>query len=369
MYYGRWTYKYENAERHGAAGAIIIHTTASAGYPFQVVQSSWGGEQFSLPSNGQTDFRLKAWVTEDAARSLLELSGHRLDELQQAARDKTFSPIFLGVTTSLQFDNQIERAQTANVLGLIEGRDAEHAKEYVVLSAHHDHFGIGKPDAKGDVIYNGALDNGAGVAQVLSIARAVKALPRAPRRSLLVLFPAAEEQGLQGSRFFTEHPPVPAGDLAANINFDDGNIWGRTRDITQVGGGKSTLDAVVARVAALQQRVVVPDQFPDRGAFYRSDQFNFAKIGVPALYCKPGTDFVGRPAGWGKQQIEAYEALRYHQPSDELGADWNFDGLVEDARFGFFAALDIAEATELPAWTPGDEFEAARKAARAALTH
>jgi len=369
LYYGRWTYKYENAARHGAVAAIIVHTTASAGYPYQVVQSSWGGEQFALPSDGPTSLKLKAWVTEDAARSLVALSGQSLDRLQTLARSRDFKPVPLGIKTSLHFDNQVERVQTANVIGKIAGSDPGLSDEYVVLSAHHDHLGIGKPDATGDAIYNGALDNGAGVAQVLSIVKALHSLPTPPRRSVLVLFPAAEEAGLLGSQYFTEHLPVPAGKIAANLNYDGGNIWGRSRDVTQIGKGKSSLDAVVARVASQLGRTVEGDQFPDRGTFYRSDQFNFAKIGVPALYLKTGTDFIDRPPDWGKQQILAFEAKRYHQPSDQLAPDWNFDGMVDDARFGFLAALVIANADGAPTWTPGDEFEAARRAALAAAPH
>ena len=366
LYYGRWMYKYENAARHGAAGAIIIHTAPSAGYPFQVVQSSWGGEQFALPSSGQPSLQVKAWVTEDAARALIALSGQTLETLLQQARSRDFAPVALGITTSLHFENQIERVPSANIVGLIPGRDPALANEYVVLSAHHDHLGIGEPDARGDTIYNGALDNGAGVAQVLAIAKAFRALTNPPRRSVLVLLPGAEEAGLLGSRYFTEHLPVPAGKIAANLNYDGGNIWGRTRDITQIGAGKSSLDAVVRDVAAREGRVVRPDQFPDLGTFYRSDQFSFAKVGVPALYLKPGTDVIGRPPGWGRERILSFEAHRYHQPSDELGPDWNFDGMVDDARFGFLAALEVANADTMPTWTPGDEFEAPRNAS---LTH
>jgi Zn-dependent M28 family amino/carboxypeptidase len=198
---------------------------------------------------------------------------------------------------------------------------------------------------------------------------ALHSLTPPPRRSVLVLFPAAEEAGLLGSQYFTEHLPVPAGKIAANLNYDGGNIWGRSRDITQIGKGKSTLDAIVAHVAAQLDRTLQEDQFPDRGTFYRSDQFNFAKIGVPALYLTAGTDFIGRPADWGKEQIVAFEAKRYHQPSDQLGPDWNFDGMVDDARFGFLAALEIANADRAPAWTPGDEFEATRRAALEAIAH
>jgi len=369
LYYGRWPYKYENAARHGAAGAIIVHTTPSAGYPYQVVQSSWGGEQFALPSNGPTSLQVKAWVTEEAARSLVALSGQSLEQLQELAHSRAFTPVPLGVKTSLRFDNQVKHVNTANIVGKIPGSDPRLRDEYVVLSAHHDHLGIGKPDATGDAIYNGALDNGAGVAQVLAIVKALQSLSTPPRRSILVLFPAAEEAGLLGSQYFTEHLPIAAGKIAANINYDGGNIWGRTRDITQIGKGKSSLDAIVAHVAASLKRAVKGDQFPDRGTFYRSDQFNFAKVGVPALYLKTGTDFIDHPAEWGTEQILDFEAKRYHQPSDQLEPDWNFDGMVDDARFGFRATLEIANADHSPTWTAGDEFEAARRAALAALAH
>ncbi|MEI9938983.1 MAG: M20/M25/M40 family metallo-hydrolase [Pseudomonadota bacterium] len=369
LYYGRWTYKYENAARHGAAGAIIVHTTQSAGYPYQVVQSSWGGEQFALPSNNATSLQVKAWVAEEAARSLVALSGQSLEHLQELAHSRAFTPVPLGIKTSLHFDNQLERVKTANIVGKISGSDPRLSDEYLVLSAHHDHLGIGKPDTTGDAIYNGALDNGAGVAQVLAIVKALQSLPTKPRRSILVLFPAAEEAGLLGSQYFTEHSPIAAGKIAANLNYDGGNIWGRSRDITQIGKGKSSLDAVVAEVARRLGRRIEGDQFPDRGTFYRSDQFNFAKVGVPALYLKTGTDFIGRPAGWGKEQILSFEAKRYHQPSDQLGPDWNFDGMVDDARFGFLVAFEIANADRLPTWTPGDEFEAARQAALSAIAH
>jgi Zn-dependent M28 family amino/carboxypeptidase len=363
LYYGRWTYKYESAARHGAVGAIILHTPGSAGYPFQVVQSSWSGEQFHLPAGGEAALQVRGWVTEKAARSLAELAGKDLSALVEAARSRSFEPVPLGITTSLYFENEVHRARTANVYGVLKGSDPRLAGEYVVVSAHHDHLGIGKPDKSGDTIYNGAMDNGAGDAQVLSIAKALKALPAPPRRSITALFVAAEEQGLLGSQYFAQHPPVPAGRIAANVNFDGGNVWGRTRDITQIGRGKSSIDDVVTKIAAIQGRAVRPDQFPDRGSFYRSDQFSFAKVGVPALYLKTGTDFVGRPEGWGKAQILDYEAHRYHQPSDQIGPDWNFDGMVEDAQFGFFAVWLVANAEQAPTWTPGDEFEAARKAA------
>ncbi|MET0498604.1 MAG: M28 family peptidase [Steroidobacteraceae bacterium] len=362
LYYGRWMYKYESAARQGAAGAIIIHTTPSAGYPFQVVQTSWSGEQVELPAEGEPRIQTKAWLTEDAAKQLVAMSGNDLGKLIDSARSKDFKPVPLGITTSLEFTNKLNKSTTANVYGVMKGSDPQLASEYVIYTAHHDHLGVGAPDATGDKIYNGAMDNASGVAEVLAIGKAYKALPVPPKRSIMLLFVAAEEQGLLGSRYYSLHPSVPAGRIATNINYDSGNIWGRTKDVTYIGKGKSTIDAIVDAAAATQERIVKADQFPDRGSFYRSDQFNFAKIGVPALYLSAGTDFIGKPAGWGREQRENNEAKNYHQPSDEINDSWNFDGMIQDAQLGFFVGVDIANAATTPTWVPGDEFEAARKA-------
>ena len=367
LYYGRWVYKYESAARQGAAGAIIIHTTASAGYPWQVVQSSWGGEQFELPAEGEPRIQLKAWATEDATRRMLKASGYDLDKLVAAARSRAFKPVALGIRTSIAFTNKLSRVQTANVAGLLPGSDPKLADQVVVFSAHHDHFGIGEPDATGDRIYHGALDNASGCAQVLSMARAFVALPQRPRRSLLFLFVAGEERGLLGSMYYARHPTFPPGKIAADLNFDGGNMFGRTRDITLVSQGKASLDQVAEAVAKYQGRMVQPDQFPDRGYYYRSDQFSFAKIGVPALYFDDGTDFVGRPPEWGRQKIEEWELKKYHQPADKLDESWSFDGMIEDAQLGFYSGWIVAQADAMPAWNPGDEFEAARKKALAVI--
>ena len=367
LYYGRWSYKYESAARQGAAAAIIIHTTPSAGYPWQVVQSSWGGEAFELPAGNEPRVRVKAWATEDAVRRLLQSDGYDLNKLVASARSRDFHPVPLGIRTSLAFTNKLSSVQTANVGGVLRGSDAKLAAQVVVLSAHHDHFGIGEPDASGDRIYHGAVDNASGCAQVLAVAQALAALPERPRRSVLALFVAGEERGLLGSRYYAEHPTFPAGRIAADINIDGGNIFGRTRDATSIALGKSSLDEIAARVAATQGRVVKGDQFPDRGYYYRSDQFSFARIGVPALFFDDGTDFVGRPPGWGREQIEQWELRKYHQPSDRLDDSWNFDGMIEDAQLALLSAWLVAQADALPAWKPGDEFEAARKRALAAV--
>src|SRR6188508_1180979 len=356
LYYGRWMYKYESGARHGAAGVIIIHTTPSAGYPWQVVQTSWGGVQFELPAEGEPRIQLKGWATEDAARRLLKAGGADLDALVKQAKSRGFKPVPLNLRTSIEFGNEVSRVRTANVAGLLPGSDPKLKDEVVIYSAHHDHFGIGEPDKTGDKIYNGAEDNAAGCAQVLAIARAMAALPEKPRRSVLFLFVAGEEQGLLGSRYYSVHPTFAPGRIAANINYDGGNFLGRTRDLTQVGAGKSSLDALAGALVAKQGRKLVPDQNPDKGYYYRSDQFSFAKIGVPALYFDEGTDYIGKPAGWGKQKHDEWTEHVYHQPSDQLTPEWVFDGMIEDAMIGFEAGWLIAQADEMPAWNKGDEF-------------
>ncbi|MEM9558053.1 MAG: M20/M25/M40 family metallo-hydrolase [Acidobacteriota bacterium] len=365
LYYGRWTYKYEAAAARGAAGAIIIHTRPSAGYPFGVVQSSWTGPQFELPAGDEPRLQVAAWTSEDATRRLLEFAGQDYDTLVEQAKSRDFTPVPLGVSTSLAIETTLERTQTANVLGKLAGSDPEIGDEIVLYGAHFDHLGVGRADDAGDTIYNGALDNAAGSAAVLAVAQSFLDLPEAPRRSVVFAFWGAEESGLLGSKHFGENPTVAPGKIAANLNIDGGNIWGVTDDVVFIGHGKSDLDAVVERHAAAQERHVVGDQFPDRGYFYRSDQLNLARIGVPAVYLDTGTEFRDRPAGWGKEQLEAWEGASYHQPSDELEDSWVFDGMIADTRLLFLIGVDLAEQTALPRWTPGDEFEAARTAALA----
>jgi Zn-dependent M28 family amino/carboxypeptidase len=360
LWYGRWDYKYLSAARQGAAGVIIIHTQPSAGYPFQVVQTSWTGEQFELPAGDEPTLQVKAWTTEDSARELVAMAGLDLDELREAAYNRDFEPVPLGITTSIAMDVAINRVQSANVLGVIPGSDPELKDEAVIYTAHHDHLGIATPNEEGDEIYNGAMDNASGVAQVLAIVKAIQALPQVPRRSILVALVGAEEQGLLGSKWYASNPTFPPGKIAANLNYDGGNIWGHTHDVTFVGLGKSSVDDIVKKIAKEQGRTVKPDQFADRGYFYRSDQFSFAKIGVPAMYLDTGTDFVDRPPEWGREQVDHYTDVNYHQPSDEYDPSWNFDGMVSDALLGYWTGLAIANADEMPQWNPGDEFEAAR---------
>jgi Zn-dependent M28 family amino/carboxypeptidase len=366
LWYGRWDYKQQKAAQLGAVGTIIIHTTPSAGYPFQVLQNSGAGAQFELPAGDAPRNQFNAWLVEDAARKLVALAGQDLDALREAAYNRDFKAVPLGVATSIAMDVEITRVQSANVLGLIPGSDPILKDEVVIYSAHHDHLGIGPANDEGDTIYNGAMDNASGVAEVIAMAKAFKSLAIAPRRSILIALVGAEEQGLIGSEWFAANPTFAPGKIAANLNYDGGNIWGETHDVTYIGLGKSSIDQIVKLLLSEQGRVVKPDQFPDKGYFYRSDQFSFAKIGVPAVYLDPGTDFVDRPPEWGKQQVDYYTEVHYHQPSDEYNPNWNFEGMIEDARIGFWTGLAIANADDMPVWIEGDEFEAARLEALAA---
>ena len=334
-----------------------------------MIQSSWGGEQFELPAESEPRMQIRGWTTEAATRKLLTAAGQNLDKLIAAAKSRSFKPVPLGIRTSVAFTNKLSRVQTANVAGLLRGSDPKLADEVVVYSAHHDHFGIGEPDSTGDRIYHGAEDNAAGCSQLLAIARSFASLPERPRRSILILFVGGEERNLLGSMYYALHPTFPAGKIAADINYRRRQHFrpharyhpGERRQVLASTGSPKS-------IAQRQGRVVQPDQFPDRGYYYRSDQFAFAKIGVPALYFDDGTDFIGRPAGWGKQKIEEWELKQYHQPSDKLDGTWNFDGMIEDAQLGLFSGWLIAQAEAMPTWNPGDEFEAARKNALAAVS-
>ena len=366
LWYGRWDYKFLTAAKNGAAGAIIIHTIPSAGYPYQVLQTSNIGPQMELPVGNEARLQFKSFMTEDAVKELVGMAGKDLNELYEAAYNADFEAVPLDITTSLALDVEIDSVTTANVLGVIPGSDPEISDEYVVFTAHHDHLGIGPANADGDTIYNGAMDNASGVGQILSMAKAYKALPEAPRRSIMFLFVGAEEQGLLGSKWYAANPTVSPGKIAANLNYDGGNLHGPTRDIIYVGFGKTSIDELVIEYAAEQGRVVKPDQFADRGYFYRSDQFSFAKIGVPAVYLEPGTDFVDRPPEWGRQVVENFTTNHYHQPSDEYDPNWDLRGMIDDAQIGFWTGLAVANADEMPTWNKGDEFEAVRLEALAA---
>jgi Zn-dependent M28 family amino/carboxypeptidase len=368
LYYGRWDYKYASAARQGAAGAIIIHTAPSAGYPFQVVQTSWSGEEFELAESAGPRVEMRGWLTEDASKRLVSLAGKDLDQLRAAAEKRDFQPVPLGVKLSLSMTCDVRKQQTANVLGLLPGSDPKLSDQTVVFMAHHDHLGLAKErTASGDNIYNGAIDNASGAGALLAIARAVASLPKRPARSILFAAVGAEEQGLLGSLYFAEHPPLPAGNLAAVVNIDGLNIIGPTKDVNVIGLGKSSMDELVDGIARWQDRVVTPDSFPDRGYYYRSDQFSLAKIGVPGVYLHSGVNVIGQPEGWGKKQLEEWTEKKYHQPSDEYDPAWDLRGAVQDVHLLYHVGLLAAQRPDLPRWNPGDEFEAARLSALKAL--
>jgi hypothetical protein len=362
LWYGRWDYKYLTASAHGAAGAILIHTTPSAGYPWQVVVTSWSTPKQDLPPvAGEKTMQFRSWITEPAAEKLAKLSGHDLDQLRKSAQRKDFRPVPLGTTMSLTMPVRMRTIQSANVIGVLPGSDPK-LGEAVLFTAHHDHLGKVQPVPPAtDGIYNGALDNASGCATVLAIAHAAAATR--PRRSLYFAFVTAEEQGLLGSEWLAKHPPIPAGRIAVDINVDSPNRWGRTSDLGILGMGKSSVDELIKQVAAEQGRTVHGDPYPDRGTYYRSDQFSLAHAGVPGVYVRGGPTYVGRPAGWGDAQQKAYEMHDYHQPSDEFRGDWDLSGIIQDAQLQLIVGLRIADAPAMPRWVPGDEFEAARKSA------
>ena len=359
-YYGRWTYKYEEAARQGATGVIIVHETAAASYPWKVVRGGWSGSRMQLqtPDNNAHRCALEGWVTLDAAEKIFRLAGVSPD-IMRSARTKGFRPVDLHLQTSLEIKNTIKRSTSHNVLAVLPG--AKRPQECVIYSAHWDHFGIGEP-VSGDSIYNGAVDNASGTAGLLTLADAFTRLPQPPARSVLFLSVTGEEQGLLGSEYYVTHPTFSITKTVADINLDVLNTFGRTKDITVIGYGQSALDEYARQAAAKQDRIVVPEANPEGGWFFRSDHFNFAKKGVPGLYIGAGTDAIGHTKGWGKEQIATYTRLRYHSPADEFDAGtWVMDGMTEDVRLLFDVGYRLCNENSFPAWKTGSEFKAYRK--------
>jgi Zn-dependent M28 family amino/carboxypeptidase len=365
-YYGRWTYKYEKAFELGAAAVFIVHETAPAGYPFSVVQG-FGGERFGLvtPDRNMSRPAVQGWLSLDAARSLLAAGGQDFDALKAKARTREFRPVELGLTATMSFTQALRTLDSQNVVGKITGADERLRHEFVVYTAHWDHFGTGTP-VGGDAIYNGARDNASGTAMLVEFARAFKAVAPAPKRTVLFLAVTAEEQGLLGSEYYTRFPLYPLAKTLANINVDALNVWGRTKDLTIVGLGNSDLDTYARDAANEQGRVLKPDSEPEKGFYYRSDHFNFAKVGVPALNPDPGVDFLDKPAGFGAEKRDEWTSRDYHQPSDDVKDWWDLTGLAEDGRLLFAVGYRVANAGKYPEWTPGNEFRAAREKSLAA---
>ena len=358
LYYGRWTYKFEEAARRGAAGVLLIHTNKSAGYPFHVQQANHGRENFWLPfRDGEPTLPIRSWIAEDAAKKLCALGGLDLDALRAVAETRDFRPVPLGVDVSLAATTATRELRSGNVLGLLPGSDPSRAHETIVVTAHFDHLGIGA-EKRGDTIYNGALDNATGVAALLAIARVCAEKDPRPSRSILFAAVTAEESGLLGSQWLARNLPIERKATIANFNIDGLGIWGETNDIEFVGFGKNSLTQLAQRTGLAMGVRVQPDSNPDLGLFYRSDHFNFARIGVPAAYFKSGSDFVDRPED-RKRMKASYTAAHYHQPSDEVADWWNFESAAKDAQFVLECLLACSQG-DAPTWTKGDEFEALR---------
>ena len=364
-YYGRWTYKFEKAAQMGAAGAVIIHQTDRAGYPWEVVRNSWSGTQFDLatPDKNMGRLAVESWINFDFATKLFHAAGQDLDKLIQAASKRDFKPVPLGIHAKLAIHNSLQTLDSHNVIAKLTGSDPDLKNTYVIYTAHWDHFGIG-PEVNGDKIYHGAVDNASGSAALLEMARAYKALATPPRRSILFLSVTAEEQGLLGSQYYAEHPLYPLARTAVNINMDGMNVHGLTSDIVQIGRGASNLDDIIETVAKEQNRVVKSDPEPEKGFYYRSDHFEFAKNGVPAFDPDEGVDFIGKPTGWGLEERRKYTADRYHKPADKIQPDWDLSGAVQDCQLFFLVGYRVANEPHMPEWRPGAEFKAIRDASQ-----
>jgi Zn-dependent M28 family amino/carboxypeptidase len=360
-YYGRWTYKFEEGARRGAAGVILLHTNESAGYPWSVVRTSNGSWRFDI-ARGEGDktpfLKLRSWMTDESAHRLMSAAGLDLDQLRKQAASRDFKPVRLNLKATIDLKSEIKKVEAPNVAAIMPGRDPKLRDEYVVFSAHWDHLGIGAADKRGDNIYNGAVDNASGVASVIEIARALAKLPASerPRRSILFLIPTAEEQGLLGAEWYARHPLVPLKRTAADVNLDSMNIHGLTRNFVPLGAERSSLRDVVEAVARERGMNVSPDPRPEQGSFYRSDHFPFAKVGVPSINLEAGDDFKGRPKGWGQQQFDAYNTAHYHQPSDEFSADWDFTGIIQETEIALAIGRRVADTNEMPRFNPQDEF-------------
>jgi Zn-dependent M28 family amino/carboxypeptidase len=362
-YYGRWTYKYDKGAEKGAAAVLIVHETAPAGYPFPVVQG-FLGERFGLVANNKNmdKVAIEGWLSLDAAKALFTMAGQNFDALKKKALRRDFQPVPLGLKASAAVKNTMRTIDSRNVVAKLEGSDSALRDEYVIYSSHWDHLGIGQADEKGDKIYNGALDNASGSAALLEMAKAFTHVDPAPKRSILFLWVTAEEQGLLGSQYYAENPLYPLEKTLANINIDGVNQWGRTKDVTVIGMGASDLDDVLREAAQTQGRTLTQDPESEKGFYYRSDHFNFAKVGVPALYTDTGETFEGKDASFSKKKRDEYTLKDYHKPSDEIKPDWDLTGAAQDAELLMLVGYRVANADRFPEWKPGNEFKARRDA-------
>jgi Zn-dependent M28 family amino/carboxypeptidase len=361
-YYGRWTYKYEIAAKLGAAAAMIIHETKPAAYPWEVVRSGGNGEFFSLLRQGDDPDApaIPGWIQLDQAKAMMAAAGYDFDTLKKQAITKDFRPVSLKGTADFKIDNTARVVNSNNVVAKIEGSDPKLKNEYVIYSAHWDHLGIDErlPGERSKQIYHGALDNASGVAALLELAKAYKALPKAPKRSILFVATTAEERGLLGAKYYASNPLYSLKNTVANINIDGINAFGRTAQIENVTSGHSSIDGLLAKYARTQGRAMENDSRPELGSFYRADQLEFARAGVPVLYTKARSRYLDKPDTYAREVVDNYFTHDYHQPTDSFRNNWDFSGGVQDIQLLFQVGLDIAQGIT-PTWNAGSEFKAA----------
>ena len=359
-YYGRWTYKYEIASAKGAAAAIIVHETGPAGYPWAVVVGSNSRENMDLKSANANKDRVpvEGWCTVDTAIKWCKAAGKDYEALKKQARGRDFRPVPLNAKASFKVANRWREIESSNVVAKLEGSDSKLKNDVVIYTAHWDHLGKNAAGS-GDQIYNGALDNASGTAALLELAQAFTKAP--PKATVLFLAVTAEEKGLLGAKYYATHPLYPLARTLANINIDGVNVWGRTRDLGLVGVGQSTLEDILKKFVQAQGRVLLPEAEPEKGYYYRSDHFEFAKVGVPALYVDEGVEFTGKAKDFGLKKRAEYIANDYHKPSDEIKPDWDLSGAVADIRLLFQVGHAVAQGEARPEWKAGSEFKNKRR--------
>src|SRR5215831_16037473 len=359
-YYGRWTYKYEIAAQKGAAAAIIIHETEPAAYPWQVVRSSWGKENFELdnPNKNMDAVSARSWITLDVAEKLLADCGQNFDAVKKSAVTREFQPVTLKAKANIDIKQQIRSFKSHNVVAKLEGSDSKLRDEYIIYTAHWDHLGR-HPELQGDQIFNGAIDNASGVASIIELAAAFTKINPTPKRSLLFMATTAEEAGLLGAKFYAEHPLYPMEKTLANIILDSMNVWGKARDIEDLSLGFSTLDDLLAAAAKGQGRIAIPDSRPDKGKIYRADNFEFSKAGLPSLYIGKGEHLLSRPET-APLRSDEFDSTDYHQVTDEVHPDWDLSGAVQDVQLLLEVGYEVANGDKFPEWKPRSEFKAKR---------
>lgn len=362
-YYGRWTYKYEEAARRGAVGVILIHKTDMASYPWEVVRNSWGGESSLLKEDKEPKLKSAGWIQLEVARKLARAAGMDLDQMLKDANSRSFKPHELPVRMKETIITKVRPFSSRNVLGKVMGADTRLKNQAIMYTAHYDHLGI-HANEPGDNIYNGAADNATGCGILLELARAFAGAKQKPKRTVLLAAVTAEEQGLLGSQYLGLHPPLPARNISLDLNFDDIQPFGEPQQLVASGAERTTVFPLVQAVARSFDMDIQPDDHPEAGHYYRSDHFSMARVGVPAFSVNEGPLFKGHDLAWGEEKERDYVAHHYHQPSDEYRADMDFTADAKLAKVGLAIGWQVADQPELAGWQPGDEFEKARKSSQ-----